>query len=246
MKYTVKEVAELAGVTIKTLYHYHKVGLLIPHDTTEAGYRLYSDKELTKLQEILYYRELDISLEKIKQLLSSQTNRLACLTEQKNMLKEKQKRIACMVKTIDKSIDSAAKGEPLDKQSLFKGLNKQEWIDVLSGQRDYLQNTYQFNIALNDINAETLNELAGEPEQFMHELAQAFRQGYRPDHAIVDKLIRQHIQFINTEIMSMTAETFITEARFFVDDDFHREILEEQQPGLSYYLYTAAVIHAEQ
>ncbi|XWX60162.1 MerR family transcriptional regulator [Desulfitobacterium sp. AusDCA] len=62
MLYTVKEVAELAGVTIKTLHHYHKIGLLLPCEITDAGYRLYGPKELERLQQILFYRELDFSL----------------------------------------------------------------------------------------------------------------------------------------------------------------------------------------
>ena len=53
MLYTVKEMAELSGVTIKTLHYYHKIGLLIPHEISEAGYRLYSQAEVERLQQIL-------------------------------------------------------------------------------------------------------------------------------------------------------------------------------------------------
>ncbi len=67
--YTVKEIAELTGVTIKTLHHYHKIGLLEPCKVTDAGYRLYGIKELERLQQILFYRELDFSLGDIKKLL---------------------------------------------------------------------------------------------------------------------------------------------------------------------------------
>ncbi len=66
---TVKQVADLTGITIKTLYHYHKIGLLEPREITEAGYRLYGKKELEKLQHILFYRELDFSLESIQKIL---------------------------------------------------------------------------------------------------------------------------------------------------------------------------------
>ena len=62
MEYTVKQVAEMTGVTVKTLHHYHKIGLLLPCRVTEAGYRLYGEGELMRLQQILFYRELDFSL----------------------------------------------------------------------------------------------------------------------------------------------------------------------------------------
>ena len=66
MSYTVHEVAKLSGVTIKTLYHYHKIGLLMPESIAENSYRYYGEKELKRLQQILFYRELDFSLENIK------------------------------------------------------------------------------------------------------------------------------------------------------------------------------------
>ncbi|GGB40658.1 hypothetical protein GCM10011409_17690 [Lentibacillus populi] len=66
MLYTVKEMAKFANVTIKTLHHYHKIGLLYPYKVSEAGYRLYGMKELERLQQILFYRELDFPLKEIK------------------------------------------------------------------------------------------------------------------------------------------------------------------------------------
>ena len=63
---TVKDVSEIAGVSIRTLRHYDEIGLLKPTELTEAGYRLYGDKALEKLQEIMFYRELEIPLSEIK------------------------------------------------------------------------------------------------------------------------------------------------------------------------------------
>lgn len=61
MIYTVHEVAKISGVSIKTLHHYHKIGLLMPERVAEN----YGDKELKRLQQILFYRELEFPLEKI-------------------------------------------------------------------------------------------------------------------------------------------------------------------------------------
>ncbi|WP_229106613.1 MerR family transcriptional regulator [Paenibacillus sp. 1001270B_150601_E10] len=68
MLYTVHEVAKLSGTTIKTLYHYQKIGLLLSAIVMENGYRYYGVHELERLQQILFYRELDVSLEGSKQL----------------------------------------------------------------------------------------------------------------------------------------------------------------------------------
>lgn len=87
MVFTLKEMAEISHITVKTLHHYHKIGLLLPAKITDAGYRLYGTEELERLQEILFYRELDFSLLKIKQLLDQESNRQKVLEEQKHCYK---------------------------------------------------------------------------------------------------------------------------------------------------------------
>jgi len=87
--YTVKEMSELSGVTIKTLHHYHKLGLLITAKIADNGYRYYSENEVNRLQEILFYRNLDFSLKEIRSLLENNRSRLEILEEQHNMLQVK-------------------------------------------------------------------------------------------------------------------------------------------------------------
>ena len=72
--YTVQQVAKLTHTTVKALHHYHKIGLLVPEQTTEAGYRLYGRNELERLQHILFYKELDFPLKEIKQLLDGEVD----------------------------------------------------------------------------------------------------------------------------------------------------------------------------
>lgn len=84
--YTVKELSDLAKVTIKTLHYYHKIGLLLPCEVSEAGYRLYGMKELERLRQILFYRELDFPLKKIKQILDDEPDRLSILFEQRQLI----------------------------------------------------------------------------------------------------------------------------------------------------------------
>lgn len=86
MLYTVKELSDLAKVTVKTLHHYHRIGLLLPHSVSDAGYRLYGEEELERLQQILFYRELDFPLKQIKQLLDGEPERLSILSSQKQLL----------------------------------------------------------------------------------------------------------------------------------------------------------------
>jgi len=68
---TVNEVSKLSGVSVRTLHHYDKIGILKPAQITEAGYRLYDEKNLERLQSILIFRELKFSLKEIKDILDS-------------------------------------------------------------------------------------------------------------------------------------------------------------------------------
>ena len=123
MLYTVKETAELSGVTVKALHHYHKIGLLFPREVNEAGYRLYGTEELERLQQILFYRELDFPLQDIKKALEDEPNRLECLIRQKCLLLGRRERLHYLLGTLSDSIHLARKGEAMDKSKMFQGLN---------------------------------------------------------------------------------------------------------------------------
>ena len=111
MKMKVKEVADLVGISVRTLHHYDEIGLLAPSETTEAGYRLYSDDDLEKLQQILFFRELDFPLKKIKSILENPSfDKNEALQLHRKALLEKRSRLDQMIATIDKTIQFA-KGE---------------------------------------------------------------------------------------------------------------------------------------
>lgn len=111
MAMKVKEVADLVGVSVRTLHHYDEIELLIPDETTESGYRLYSYNNLDTLQQILFFRELGFSLKEIKKIINSPSfNREEALIIHREMLLEKRNRLDKMLETIDKTLQHL-KGE---------------------------------------------------------------------------------------------------------------------------------------
>ncbi len=95
---TVKEVSELAGVSIRTLHHYDAIGLLRPTRTTESGYRLYDETALERLQSILLFRELKFSLKEIKEILDSPTfDRNRALEQQIELLRLQKEHIENLI-----------------------------------------------------------------------------------------------------------------------------------------------------
>lgn len=120
----VKDVSKLTGVSVRTLHHYDAIGLLTPDALTEAGYRLYSDENLSKLQQILFFRELGFPLKKIKELLDSPSfDRQEAFEMQRKMLIEKRNQLEGMIETIEKTIQHGKGAYQMTNAEKFKGFD---------------------------------------------------------------------------------------------------------------------------
>ncbi len=98
---TVKDVSEITGVSIRTLRYYDEIGLLKPTELTEAGYRLYDNKALEKLQEIMFFRELEIPLTDIKKIMDNPNyDKEQALLAQKSLLEQKRNRLNGIIELI--------------------------------------------------------------------------------------------------------------------------------------------------
>ena len=103
--YQVKEVASIAGVSVRTLHHYDEIGLLVPSGRTDAGYRLYGSDDLLRLQQILIGRELGMPLEEIKRSLDDPSfDRRAALVRQRQELAARAERTAAMLRAVDAAL----------------------------------------------------------------------------------------------------------------------------------------------
>lgn len=131
--YAVKKLAKLAGVSVRTLHLYDKMGLLTPFTRTEARYRLYGEKELLRLQQILFYRELDIPLKEIGDILDDPTFDLTqALETHRTALLAKQERISTLIDTIDKTLYHLKNKTMLKVEELYEGLSP----ETVTGYRE--------------------------------------------------------------------------------------------------------------
>lgn len=241
MEYTVKQVAEMTGVTVKALHHYHKIGLLLPCRVTEAGYRLYGKNELERLQQILFYRELGFSLADIGQALEGESDRIKCLNRQQELLYAQRQRIDLLLGTISKSIHSTMKGESMSTEDLFKGFDKQGWEKALKPQQEYLKEKYNVDlIDKKEIDPKKMNEQAVETKRFMENMRDFLRAKLPANDESVQKAVAEHLRFLQEHGTKMDAKAYLASNRFLAQDDFHRNMLEDQQIGLSYYLLAVA------
>lgn len=239
--YTVKEVAKISHTTVKTLHYYHKINLLNPSSISESGYRLYDKRGLEKLQKILFYKELKFSLKDIRSLLDGEVSREETLIKQRNLLRDNISRFKSLIDTIDASIGSIKKGEELSMEDMFKGFKTQEeWKKALDEQDKHLKDNYDFKLSDNNIDVNELNESAMEAIAFNNDMIKFLRDNVSADDKKVLEIVNKHLEFLKEKGNLSKPEDFMNQTEFFIQDDFHRNMLESQQTGLSYYLNRVA------
>lgn len=127
MAYTVNQLAKLAGVSVRTLHFYDEAGLLKPSAIQKNGYRLYEEKELLLLQQILFFKELDFSLEDIKKMITAKHfDMVAALHDHKQLIEIKKKRLTGLLKTIDKTIIKLTKQKNMDDTELYDAFSDED------------------------------------------------------------------------------------------------------------------------
>lgn len=129
MEYSIQSLSKMAGVSTRTLRYYDEIGILKPARIASSGYRVYSEREVDLLQQILFYKELGIELKVIKQILSSPSfDILKALYSHKEGLLKKRAQIDLLIENVQKTIDSKERGKKMANKDKFNGFKK-ELID---------------------------------------------------------------------------------------------------------------------
>jgi DNA-binding transcriptional MerR regulator len=127
MIYTVKKLADLAGVSVRTLHYYDEVGLLSPLSRSASGYRYYGDEEVVRLQQIMFFRELGFSLDEIKKIVSNPDfDVLEALQHHRIMLERKAERINELLATIDKTIRELRGEMKMEIKEYYRGFSDEQ------------------------------------------------------------------------------------------------------------------------
>ena len=218
MAMRVKEVADLVGISVRTLHYYDEIGLLTPEKTTESGYRLYTDDDLEELQQILFFKELGFPLKKIKEIINNPSfDRHKALVLQRKMLLEKRRQLDKMIATIDKAIQHM-KGEiQMTNKEKFEGF-------------DFRHNPYEQEArklwgdeAVDNANAKLRNMSKEEQEAMVkamnsiYQKLAALRHG-SPESEEAQAAIKEWYDFLNNNFGNYSLEAFKGLGQMYVDD----------------------------
>ena len=201
MALTVKQLSELAGVSIRTLHYYDEIGLLKPSWLAENGYRNYDDEAVLRLQQILFFRELELSLREINAILDiPEFDTMTALHAHRAGLESKIDRLRALIKTIDSTIMHLTGEVDMNKKKLFKGFTpeeekkyeqeaRQRWGDEEVGASYKLWNSYT---------PQKKEDIKSEGNAIYMELVSQIEAGNNPTNPEVQDIIarwHQHMRY---------------------------------------------------
>ncbi|SET00643.1 transcriptional regulator, MerR family [Oceanobacillus limi] len=240
----VKEVAELVGISVRTLHHYDEIGLLKPDNTTESGYRIYSQENLESLQQILFFKELGFPLKKIKEIISSPTfDQQEALKLHKKMLEDKRKRIDQMIRTIEKTMKHS-KGE-------IKMSNKEKFDGFDFSNNPYEQEARERwgDEAIDESNAKINNMSTAQQKKMGEDFDAIYKElaaiRHQPaDSQIAQQTIERWYEYLN-KIGSYSLEAFKGLGQMYVDDVRFTKNIDKYGDGLAVFMRDAMAVYAD-
>ncbi len=232
MNYTAKQIGNLAGISVRTIHWYDKIGLLKPSHVGDNGYRYYGRRELYLLQQILFFRELDFGLDEIKDLIYKEGfNQVDSLELHKAKLQEQLLRIQTLLDTIDLTIQDLKGGKHVHDKDLYKGFfawsdGKGEskvyvgriQTDASASEKLYLESAKDVGQA--SWSKEKWEEFGAEGDRIFSSLANLENEGASPESKEVRKLISEHYQHsgilhsIDKNVYRAFADLILTKASF--------------------------------
>lgn len=245
-RFTVNQLAKLAGVSVRTLHHYDDIGLLKPKTRTESKYRYYGEEELLRLQQILFYKELDLPLAKIVEILDDPSfDTKTALKSHKEELLKRKKRTAELLKTIDKTLKSLSQNlKKMKTEDMYKGFSKEQAEAYEKEAKDKYGEKIveQSKEQINKIGKEAFEKLLADHEEISKKLSMLMHLD--PSDKAVQALVQQHHAFVNA-FNTVTPEMYRSFADLYVNDERFKKNYDKHKEGLAGFLSKAMIAFCE-
>jgi DNA-binding transcriptional MerR regulator len=244
MPYTVKQLADLAGITIRTLHHYDKIGLLSPSSHTKKGYRLYEEKDLIKLQQILFFKELEFSLNEIKRMMNTdEFNIMQSLKDQKHLMQLKKNRMEKLLQSIDTTINSMKKKQKLSPQELYDPFNDDNVKQYQQEVKERWEKTDAYKQSMQRVKRmtkEQMEKIKADQRQNEQMIASLMDKG--PENQAVQEQIQIHYNGIN-QFYDCSLEMYQNLADMYVSDPRFTAHYNETKAGLAKFMQSAITFY---
>jgi len=234
MAYTVGEASKVARVSVRALHHYDEVGLLRPSERSSAGYRLYTSADLERLQQVLFYKELEFPLDEIRELMAEpEYDRREALLFQRELLAERAKRLDAMLGLIDTTLTAMEGGFSMSDEEMFEVFGDFDPAEYEDEVRERWGDTDAYKESARRTKRYSKDDwlrIKSEGEQNLTAMVALFDEGVAPDDPrAMDVAEDARLQIdrnfypLSPEMHVNLGEMYIADPRFTAYYDKHRE-----------------------
>ncbi len=254
MAYTVKKLSELSRVTVRTLHFYEEIELLKPAYYGSNGYRYYEEKQLLQLQQILFFKELGLSLKQIQKVIGrSDFDQLTALYSHRNSLSQEWEKIGVLLQTIDKTIKHLKGKKKMKDKEMFDGFNitlvkAKEGQSYSAAEKIVVQSVKNPTKNAEDVEKRGkayYDNITKTTHALFKELVQCIEKGLDPAADEVQKIIKRHHAFAE-QTHSATKEVYKAMALVYAEHPEFRKQLDPFHSNLAIFMAEAMRIFADQ
>lgn len=245
---TIGAVARLAGVTVRTLHHYDEIGLVEPAGRTDSGYRTYGAGEVERLQEVLFYRELGLSLETIRDMVGRPSySRAEALHQQRELLVKRADRMLSMVDAIDRAVTAETVGVKMSSEEMLEVFGDFDPTEYEAEARDRWGESDAFKQSAQRTSGYTKDDWAtiGAENDSINQAFLALMAAETPaDDPAAMEVAEQHRAHITRWFYDCSIEIHAGLGQMYVADVRFRENIDKAGEGLAQYISAAIAANA--
>lgn len=250
MEYTIQQLAKLAGVTSRTLRYYDEINLLKPARINSSGYRIYGEQEVDRLQQILFYRELDVPLIQIKEIINNPTfDALKALKNHREKLLVKRNQLDLLISNVNETIKSKEGEINMSDQDKFIGFKKKLIEENEQKYGKEVREKYgdkavdKSNAKLMGLSEEDFKNVTNIESEMKELLKVAFQNGESPSSEKAQKAAQLHREWLCYFWPEYSKEAHANLAQMYVDDERFAAYYDQISPGITPFLRDAIHIY---
>ncbi|WP_343208855.1 MerR family transcriptional regulator [Anaerolentibacter hominis] len=248
MEYTVLKLARLAGISSRTLRYYDEIGLLKPERLSQSGYRIYGQKQLDLLQQILFYRELGFELDQIQDVLSDPAFDVhSALESHLKALYERRNRLDSLIQTVKKTLRKEEGNYTMTDQEKFKGFIKAELDKNEAAYGKEIRDKYgdqaveASNQKFAGLTEEEYNQMNELGDAIRRELEEAVVNKESPEGEKGRKIASMHREWLTFTWPAYSAEAHAGLVRMYTEDPRFTAYYDENTAGCAAFLRDAVI-----
>jgi len=239
---TVGELASIAGITVRTLHHYDTIGLLPPTERRPNGYRAYTDSDVDRLQQILTYRELDLSLSTIASILDERSSSVEALEAARHRVAQRIEKLRRITESLDIAIRSERNGTtmtPEEKLKAFGNFDPDEYTQETSRR---WSDTAEFTDSMPrtaSYTSEDWQAMRADEDEIYARFLALIGDNVRPDSSAATELVEVHRNHISKWFYECSPEIHASLGSMYVADERFRSNIDKAGEGLAAYMSAA-------